>query len=449
MANFALIFFLIFFSAGSFAQVFDASAQSSIVSTPDGNFYIKKSNALLSSLSAQAPTRSLSIVESMNVPTSKGTFLIEVPRTMTVDTGRIGKVISAAGKIAPPIAFAAGTVSLICELTPICDQAGEWFIEQNDPLPGHPDLYPAVDGKYNSWPVGGVAQYVESPQAACNNAARISANVGPSPSQYIYSHHTLVSGSTTVYTCFAKGVTGSGSFNASSTTKSSGCATGYTILGSDCFKTGLTAGHVPTSADWDSIDSLLNDSRFLEGMLETGLKIPTGIPSFTNPFYAPLGTTTTTLKDGVGTTTGTEVKDTKLELNNPNPVDPSKPNNIQITETTTTTTYNNNNQVTNITTTVTTPAIPLPNSASDPTTIAFDTVNDTALGQKTVAAPFTITSWGAGECPPNIDFSLSSGEQSINSQPFCDFAISLKPVLLLIATLAGAYIVISSTRPTT
>ncbi|MEK7801355.1 MAG: virulence factor TspB C-terminal domain-related protein, partial [Pseudomonadota bacterium] len=127
----------------------------------------------------------------------------------------------------------------------------------------------------------------------------------------------------------------------------------------------------------------------------------------------------------------------------------TSPNVINITQTTINTTYNNSNVVTGTTTTISDPVQPVSPNKTDPLEIKFDTVNDTPLTEKVVTAPFTTTSWGSGECPPDIAMNLTRGNYSIDSQPFCDFSIALKPVLLLIATLAGAYIVITSTRPTT
>jgi len=147
------------------------------------------------------------------------------------------------------------------------------------------------------------------------------------------------------------------------------------------------------------------------------------------------------------TVTGSEVETSSIEITDG--ATNETPNVINITQKTTTNIYNNSNILTNTTTVNSDLPQPKVDTQADPTTIAFDTVNDTPLTEKVVEAPFKTTSWGSGACPPDIAMNLTRGNYSIDSQPFCDFAIALKPLLLLVAALAGAYIVITSTRPTT
>ncbi|WP_292995258.1 virulence factor TspB C-terminal domain-related protein [Nitrosomonas sp.] len=436
MAYFALILISFFSLSANASTVFDMGEHSGIIRDSNGNFSKVSANGSIRTLTSNT---ALALVEKPIIQTSKGALEVSLNRTVPVDVPRIGKAIGAFAQKVGPLSMALATVDLICSLSNICNQSGSWIAGGVDPNPSLPNSYPVSDGQWWGWN----SNYYPDVQSACSDTARLTVNVGSGAQ---FDHYEVIDSST--YRCYGKLPQYPGNvYFASNTNKITGCAPQYTLNGSTCQKSGVTTSHPATANDWTAKESLLNNSGFTPELFNAGESIPTGTPVLTgSPVNVPMGTTTKTLKDGSGTVTGTESAVTSLSITDG--ATSTAPNVINITETMINTTYNTSNVVTGSMTTTTDPVQPLRPSKTDPLEIKFDTVNDTPLTEKIVTAPFTTTSWGSGECPPDIAMNLTRGNYSIDSQPFCDFAISLKPVLLLVAALAGAYIVITSTRPT-
>lgn len=433
MANFALVLILLFSTFASAQSVFDMGEHSGIIRDSTGNYSKVSANGSVRSLTSNT---ALALIEKPIIQTSKGAVEVALSRSVSVDVSRLGSAVSKFAQRVGPLAMAISTAQLICDLSNICNSNGIWSTSVPD-TPDFPSSYPASDGQWWGWG----DNYYPSVSAACADSQRIIVSIC---SGGIYDHSVYVQDG--VYECYAKRTSDNNVFYASNTSKVSGCADGYTLSGSNCVKDSSNPT-AATPSDWSSKESALNNSGFTPELFNSGESIPVGTPALTgSPVNVPLGTTTKTLKDGSGTVTGTETEADSLNITDG--ATSTTPNVINITQTTINTTYNNSNVVTGTTTTISDPVQPVSPNKTDPLEIKFDTVNDTPLTEKVVTAPFTTTSWGSGECPPDIAMNLTRGNYSIDSQPFCDFSIALKPVLLLIATLAGAYIVITSTRPT-
>lgn len=69
------------------------------------------------------------------VQTSKGAIGMDIEKTVNVATSRLGPAVAAFAKKAGPLGMAVTAASLVCELTNICNQAGEWLMK----TPGLPD----------------------------------------------------------------------------------------------------------------------------------------------------------------------------------------------------------------------------------------------------------------------------------------------------------------------
>lgn len=429
MAYFALVILAFFSVSVNGATPFDMSEHSGFIRGSDGNYVKVSANGSVRSLTSNT---ALAVVEKPFIQTSKGALEVTLNRTAAVDIGRLGKAIGAFAQKVGPVSMAFATVDLICTLSNICNTDGTWNVSGSDPYPTLPNEYPLSDGQW----AGYLNERWPSAQAACTSPGYMnyigadSANpVMINPGYYDCQFHR------------PNGTTYHGY-----TTKLTGCSTQYTLSGSTCNKTGATAGHPANASDWTAKESLLNDSRFTPDLFNAGENVPITTPVLTgSPVTVPMGATTSTLKDGSGTVTGSQTATTSLSITDG--ATNSTPNVVNLSETTITNIYNESNVLQSSTTTTTDPQQPPKDSKVDPIEIKFDTVNDTLLTQKVVEAPFTSTSWGGGECPPDISMALSRGNYSIDSQPFCDFAISAKPLLLLVATIAAAYIVVTSTRP--
>lgn len=436
MAYLALVIILLLSTPANASTVFDMSEHSGIIRDSAGNYSKVSANGSVRSLTSNT---ALALVEKPIIQTSKGALEVTLNRIAAVDVTRLGNAVSKFSQRVGPLSMALATVDLICTLSSICKSAsGLWEIPADPVISGYPTTL-STKGYYYIAGINSDPYKYPSPETGCRNAASVDKFWG---NGYTGSGSgTGASACTTTKT--ADGTTNQTSISFSNNT----CPAHYSVSGTTCVLTGNPNATTPTATDWANKASLLNDSRFTPDLFNANENVPITTPVLSgSPVSVGLGTTTKTLKDGSGTVTGSESAVTSLSITDG--ATNNTPNVINITETTINTTYNTSNVVTGSTTTISDPVQPIPPNKTDPLEIKFDTVNDTPLTQKVVTAPFTTTSWGSGECPPDIAMNLTRGNYSIDSQPFCDFAISLKPVLLLVAALAGTYIVITSTRPT-
>lgn len=418
MAYFALAIFLLLSTSANASTVFDMGEHSGIIRDSNGNFSKVSANGSVRTLTSNT---ALALVEKPIINTSKGFLEVQLSRSAPVDlTGsRLGKAVATFAKRVGPVSMALATVDLICSLASICNQGGSWLTTIRETLP------PGTSDGWRCSNATSMTATIDSCKAnyyGCNNPARLC------------SEDQVIDGGT--------------GYKFKISERASGFVNGYADLVRVNPWVGAPISTAPTTdSHWSSAESKLTDARFTPELFNAGESIPVGTPTLTgSPVNVPMGSTTKTIKDGSGTVTGTETAATSLSITDG--ATSTTPNIINITETTINTTYNNSNLVTGTTTTTSDPTQPAKDTKVDPLEIKFDTVNDTPLTEKVVTAPFTTTSWGSGECPPDIAMNLTRGNYSIDSQPFCDLSIALKPVLLLIASLAGAYIVITSTRPT-
>jgi len=371
----------------------------------------------------------LKVIGDAPVHTSKGAFTFNVERTAAVDVGRIGAGVAKLARVLGPVGMATTAAALVCELTDICNQAGQWMM--NPPATSYePNSYPATNGQWWGWG----SSYYPSPEAACRDPQRLLVNVG---SDFTFDHTEYVDDNT--YKCFAKRITGSGVFYASNTSKIAGCAPGYTLSGANCLKNGVTP--VPaTNTDLDNAASKLNDQRFVPELIDKQVDIPIGLPTITNAPKAIISQDTSVTKDANGNVTGTKVTATEAEI-----VDAAtaeSPGKVIVKETSTVTNYDINNTVINSTTSTSYTNQPPPDKPVDPITISFDDVPDDAIEHQDVDAELeTPESWGDGFCPADETIDYHYGTLTFDFQPTCDFAIGVRPVLIFMASITALFIV--------
>lgn len=414
------------------AAIFDMSEHSGFIRDSNGNYSQVSSNGSVRSLTSNT---ALSVTEKIPFQTSKGIFEANITRNALVDIGRIGKTVRSIAVATGPVGMAITTVSLVCELTNICNQAGQWVVQANDPMPGAPNSYPASEGKWSAWG----DRFTYSPEAGCRDTERLTLNIGVGAT---YSHMVQVNANT--YQCY--GLYNGSTFYASNTSRAVGCPAGYQLTGTDCVKTGVTESHPATASDWNSKESLMNDDRFVPDLNTGNHPIPVQLPSIQTPFKQQIDKQTTTLKDGSGNTTGTEETTTEAEISNPsseeNPT--NNPNLVKVIETTVKNTYNINNQLTNSTTTVSggQPQQPQPQSFE----IEIDNMVDQPLEERAIPGTFSYSSWGSGSCPADRSVNYHYGTLTLTFEPACDLAVMANPVVIAIAGLAALFIISGAVR---
>ncbi|MER0205027.1 MAG: hypothetical protein DU480_14500 [Nitrosomonas sp.] len=357
------------------------------------------------------------------VQTSKGITAMDIVKTANVNTARLGSAMVGLAKKAGPLGMTLTAATLVCELTNICNQSGQWIMGADPALAGFPTTTPNY-----KW-AGYNGAYFPDPYTACNSPAylnyRNSVSASPSPV------------TDTNYSCGF--VTSTGVHVDGWTGRAPGCADNYVLTGSTCTLQGNANPKPATNADLDAAAPKLNDDRVTPHLIEAGEPLPTdSVPTLTPDQKKRLGLDSVPTKDSNGNTTGRE--DTTTEIEAVDSGSEEKPGGVIIKETKTTIKYDNNNTQISSTTNTSYTNQPEPQQPQG-FTISFDTVPEATLPTYNVPNTFGSTSWGSGTCPPNIDVTLTNFSFAIPSQPVCDTAEMINPFVLLISSLIAVYIV--------
>jgi len=430
MKTFVLLLLLLS-SIQAHADVFDMTDHSGIIKDSSGNYYKVNSQGTISAIKTGT---SLAVTEKINIPTSKGSFATDLVRTAPIDIPRIGASVASIAKLAGPIGLTLTAVDLICQLSSICNVDGVWNTSNVPPQfvtypKTIPQEYYCVNNQCvrNTVPIDGPTVDI-----ACHKMAD---SLGWS---YVSSNSTqcvLLFNGNNQYLSVSK--------------FTNHCPTDYILTsGTSCTLNVLTTNTPTTTSDWDSKVTLLNDARFVDSFLEKGNPVPVGTPVLPNPVNVPLGSETTTTKDGAGNVTGTQTTIKNAQISQPssseNPT--NSPSLIKITENTTINNYNTSNQLTSSTSTVTNNPQPVQEpQKQEPITISIDNVPDQALQTYAVPGTFTFTSWGSGSCPADKTWSTMFGTHSFSYELTCDFATTFRPILLAIAAIVS-FMIVASTR---
>lgn len=418
MDTFKLILlpFLLFQSGLCFSALFDMSDHSGFIRDSNGNYSQVSSNGSVRSLTSNT---ALSVAEKVNFQTSKGLFTTDLVRTAAVDVARIGKTVRSVAVAGGPVGMTIAAVSLVCELTSICEQAGSWLYTP-------PDTITQIKALSNGWFMNSrnsnLYKAGDFQTAACSYFDCTFWTLS-------IESYSITASNVEVYIKLQNGASIAhdyanfhGSFTPNSTTPAA-----------------------PTTSNWDTAEPLLNDSRFTPELHAKDQPIPVQIPGIPTPIKSPIDKRTTTLKDGSGNTTGTEDEITEAQIESPtsaeNPT--GNPNLIKITEITTKNTYNTSNVLTSTTTTTTGGTEqPQPQSFE----IDIDNMQDQPLEEKTIPGIFSHTSWGSGSCPGDRSVSYHYGTLNLTFQPACDAAIALQPLVVILAGIAALFIISGAVR---
>lgn len=320
---FALAAISSLFSANIFANVFDYSNKG-VVKGSSGQYYLVEGR----NVTAIPESQALKLQHKFPVATTKGPQQVEFVRGTTAHLPKVGNAIGAFAKRVGPIGVAVSTASLICELSNICNQAGQWMVQGTDPLPGQPNSYPVSEGKWWAWDY----RYAATVQAACSDTVRLTQNIGAGST---YDHYQAIDGNPNTFKCYGKHPNGT-VYYASNTGRNSGCADGYTLNGTTCEKTGSTQSHTATAQDRTNAETALNDQRFVPDLIAANEPVPIELPTMAlNPIRQQLSKTTEPTMNSNGVQTGTKEQLTELVLTDASTAD--KPNQLDVKEETTTT----------------------------------------------------------------------------------------------------------------
>lgn len=374
-----------------------------------------------------APTNStISATSRVNVNSSKGLVPFDVVKTATVDTARVGKGMRALAVVGGPLGISITAATLVCELTTICEDAGKWFTSGDPAYPNYPSS--SAYGRY----VTGSYTPSNAPTAETSCARYMTTNSFPTG---------WTSELTSETNCRIKNAEGGTSSDLTVAFQLGTCATGYAYHASSntCAATFAPAGEA-TPANWDAIEALLNDNRFVPELLEKKADVPTGVPTLTADQKKHLGLDSVPTKDSSGNITGRQDTNTHIEAIEAGNSD--KPGLVLFKETKTFINYDNsNNQISTSTSTSYTNQPQTATPEPPQYTITFDSVENVNLPTYSIPNTYSSTSWGSGTCPADIDVSLSAVTFAIPTAPVCSVAEMINPFVLLFASITSIYII--------
>lgn len=367
--------------------------------------------------------KGLSVTSTALVQTTKGITAMDIVKTANVNTARLGSAMVGLAKKAGPVGLTLTAATLVCELTNICNQAGSWFTTQVETLP-NPDTDLWICS--HSTTMQGTINQCKANYYACNSPNRLCSEDAVVEGGYGYK------------------------FKMSQ--KSDGFVNGY----ADMYRLtkwvpSPTGTPTPTTdTDWNNAAPKLNDDRVTPHLIEADEPLPTdGVPTLTPDQKKRLGLDSVPTKDSSGNITGREDTTTEIEAVDAGTSD--NPGRVIIKETKTTVKYDNSNTQISSTTNTSYTSQPQPDQKQQSFEIKFDEVPAAELPVHNVQATFNSTSWGNGTCPPDIpiDISYYPVNLVIPTAPICDTAEKINPFVLLLASIAGIYIVsgVRSTEP--
>lgn len=311
-----------------FANVFDYS-NSGIVKASSGAYYLVEGRNV-TQISAE---KAMSMQHKFPVNTTRGAQEVAFVRQATPYTPKIGAAVSTMAKRLGPLGMALTAADLVCSLSNICNQAGQWMLAADPALAGYPSTINTV-GYYF---VAGISSYrYPTPETGCSHAASI---------DKFWGDGYTGAGSGTGATACTVTKTSDGTTNKTSITFAVGtCPTNYTVSGTTCVLTGNPDPKPPTATDWDNAATKLNDNRFVDELAAQNEPVPINLPTMTSsPMRQLVSDVYDPQFDTSGTQTGTKRTLTELVVEDAATTD--KPNQINVKEETTTTYYDNTGSV--------------------------------------------------------------------------------------------------------
>ncbi len=400
-----------FFPSVAFSSVYNFTEPGSgaLRSTPQGNTAHASSGkvSLESGRIRSTPQFTFNTAEGKKVG-------FTASRLATISTSRVGAALVTAARNTTPLGLGVTAAALLCTETEICESAGDWLFGEDF------TVSPTPVGSCDDIGTGEIIHWT-------NGFNRTFA--------YTKADHSSCGSAPAGFNQFA---------SCGGTTPS--CQSGEALYQKD-LGIGFAGepARTPTDADWDNaaLNPALNNDSVVPDLVAGNHPVPVGAPDPMAPQNFISGSETTTLRDDQGNITGSQVTERRVDITDVS--DSSNPNSFDITEKKTVTNYDVNNNVVNSETTVIN--IEQPTEEANTYEIVFDEVPDETLQTKEIDAPLTTTSWGSGACPGNIDMSTSLAPGlEFNVQPFCDYAVAIRPFILIVASVFGGLIILGARK---
>ncbi|MDR5171423.1 hypothetical protein IHQ56_06295 [Methylobacillus flagellatus] len=381
----------------------------------------------------------------INAPTTKGRVPITVNQKTPVSLNKLaGPALNLAKRVGP-LGLGLTAAGLLCEYSDICsgpsdpdDPASEPTWTLTDPASKPmPYIRFATNTQNGRYPYREFSTYTE----ACDFMAPLTATSNGFVMVSIQSC-TLSNNQVLMTILDTKGNT-QGTFGPA--TRIWNCPATHTLNGATCQPNNPDRRLPIPPNEWPGPDDVpeLNTPDIIPDLIDGGEPIPVETPEIDpKTVPSPAGSTTETIRNGAGEPIGTKTTDTTVT------VTPAGPTTVNITETTTITETN----ITNNTTTTTVQDTTLPNDEDqsekpkEDQDIETDNVQDKDLDRFEVPDTFDYESWGGGSCPGDPAVSVLGKSVTIPVHTVCDGLTMLRPVVLIIAFLAAAYIISGALR---
>lgn len=338
-----------------------------------------------------------SINRNLPVPTTKGVISVPVEKPIRIDTGngKLGRAATRFLRSLPLISTGLAIYDTVCDLTDICKdpETGELgkYIEADLVLGCNPLAKPGHCTQYKGQPIS--YSYVSG--GLCPNINGVGFFDIHSKIYWQYNNCSVIPES------------------------------GFNEL---------------TESDWQNAETVLGGypEVVTTALINSGAPVPVTTAMAGAPVTHQIGETSTAIRDENGNLTGTKVETTTVNV-----TDASTAGNIiyNITETTTTGYYNSDNVLTGTETQTSDNQPPEP---PEPLEFEHGRVTPLDLDKLTINAVAVMEEaeqdeWSSGSvCPPDVEIGIYN--LTFPSEPLCNFAQGVRPVVLTIAAIASFFI---------
>lgn len=388
---------------------------------PDGSLTMKSPTtaALTESLSARPKVSIPSLTQS--IPTSLGNKTVNLKNISlnAATSSRLGRAALNLGRRIGPLAIGLALADTFCILVDICSPTGS------------PTYQKTIYTDTATWKKPNDPNITFStPIAACNAFLSQYGFV----TQRVQARTFDSNGKVMSYDCYIAGYD-----DVQANTTRATLVTNTTV-------------RAPTSEDWDSAYafmgtvelSLAHQNIMAHTIVEKKEPLPVDDAQFV-PQVFMLDSKVTTVRDATGIATGYDTKETKATVTQ------APANNLVVEESTTVVKKNADGTTASSETTVR-PNIPdsTPQGSDEPPkypTIEIDNTPDIDLPTYSPPVTLSTTSWGDGTCPSNPSISLHGlGTLTLPLQPVCNAMFLIRPVIILLAFMAAAYIMMGARK---
>ncbi|SEQ64694.1 hypothetical protein, partial [Nitrosomonas ureae] len=360
MANFhrllTTIFFSLFFCSPAFSQSAPVGAidLAGWIKGADGAY--TKAFGESARVTLSSPPGGISTTSTALINTPKGIQAMDIVKTAAVDVGRVGASVATLAKRVGPVGMTLTAVSLVCELTDICNVDGVFnkftSLTGGDAIETHVGWCVSNGSQIPCYPDKDLRSVVQAANA-CFSANPSNCEYGDTEPRY--------TGGTLVGANYRLRFKSDGSYTS---------PIPATFM--ETYTPPAATSAPATTSDWDSKAALLNDDRFIPELINKGESVPSGAPTLTPDQKKGLGLESKPTRDSSGNVTGREDTTTEIEAVDAGTTD--NPGRVIIKETQTTVKYDINNNQINTTTNTSYSSQPQPDKPQQNFEIKFDEV---------------------------------------------------------------------------